>query len=118
MRVTVREDDKCDPLWPNDDYTGQWIIEWPSGALKYECYYIGGMPHGKCVSLWENGQIAQKGEYCNGSPIGTWEDFYEDGVKFKETLYEDSSNFIEKWLDSTGKIIKTTTFKNGLEVTN
>jgi antitoxin component YwqK of YwqJK toxin-antitoxin module len=116
MKVTVREDDEDYPLWPNDDFTGEWIVEWPSGALKFTGYYLNGLSHGVSRSYWENGKIAQSGESFEGKPIGIWEDFFEDGYKFKETIYEDSTNFIEKRFNTDGSISATKVFKNGIEI--
>jgi antitoxin component YwqK of YwqJK toxin-antitoxin module len=118
MRVTVREDEECDPLWPNEDYTGEWIIEWPSGALKYTGYYLNGQPHGPIRSYWENGQIAQTEESVEGRSIGLWEDFSEDGHKFKQTFYETSSRFVEKWLERDGSVSSTQVFRDRVEITD
>lgn len=115
MRVIVQEDETCEPLWPNNDFTGEWIIEWSSGTLKYKCHYLEGSPYGKCVSFWKNAKIAQEGEYCNGTPIGVWVDYDENGLRFKETVYKSSTDFIEKWIDSSGEVVKTIIFQNGLE---
>lgn len=119
MRVTVREDEECDPLWPNEDYTGEWIIEWPSGALKYTGYYLNGQPHGLIQCYWENGQIAQTGENVEGRYVGLWEDFFDDGHKFKQTFYEDgSSDYVVKWLAPDGSVSSTKVVRDGIEVTD
>jgi antitoxin component YwqK of YwqJK toxin-antitoxin module len=117
MRVTVREDEESDPIWPGEDYTGEWVIEWPSGALKFTGFYVNGQPHGPSRSYWENGQIAQTGENAEGQCIGLWEDFLEDGQKFKQTLYEDASSFIVKWLSKDGSVSETQVFKDRVEIT-
>jgi len=118
MKVTVREDGENDPIWPNEDYTGEWIIEWPSGALKFRGYYLRGMLYGASWSYWENGQIAQQGQSFDGQSIGVWEDFLENGTKFKETTYEDSSNFVERWLNNDGSVYQTKIFKDGFQITD
>ncbi len=118
MRVTVREDEESDPLWPNDDYTAEWIIEWPSGALKYTATYIDGKEHGEVLCYWENGRFAQIGERVEGKCVGLWEDFYPDGTKFKQTYYDGSSNFTVKWLKPDGSVSEIQVFKDGIEITN
>lgn len=116
MKIVIRETEESDPIWPDKDYTGEWVVEWPSGALKFTGNFLHGLSHGKSWAYWENGQLAQSGESFKGEPIGVWEDFFEDGHKFKETIYENSSNFIEKRFDADGSISSAKAFKNGVEI--
>lgn len=116
MKVTVREDGESDPLWPPEDFSGEWILEWPSGALKYTCFYVDGCSEGLTQSYWENGQVAQTGLSSGGQPIGVWEDFHADGRKFKETIYENDSDFTVTWFNIDGSIRKVTIFKDGIEI--
>jgi antitoxin component YwqK of YwqJK toxin-antitoxin module len=116
MRKIVRELDESVPIYPDEDYTGEWIVEWPSGALKFTGNFLNGLAHGKSFAYWENGQIAQTGMSYKGEPIGVWEDFFENGHKFKETIYENSSNFEERRFNSDGSISDTVIFKDGMEM--
>lgn len=111
----MHEDQEGNTLWPQDDFSGEWEILWPSGILKFTGSYFEGNPHGDYLCYWENGVLAQKGKYEHGQCIGIWEDFHENGSKYKETHYKDSSNFIEKWMSEDGSVYDIKTFGNGLK---
>ena len=111
---TIRHESEADDTpWPDDGFTGEWIVEWPNGQVKVKSRFIDGKADGDYLCYWANGNFAQKGINKNGICIGLWEDFWEDGMKVKETYYEDPNNFTERWLDQQGKVERVNTFRNG-----
>jgi antitoxin component YwqK of YwqJK toxin-antitoxin module len=115
MPIIRQESEDDDTPWPDDDFTGEWIVEWPNGHTKVKSRFIDGKQDGEYLCCWANGNFAQKGTNRNGVCIGLWEDFWEDGTKFKETCYEDPGNFTERWLGEQGKVERIRTFRNHIE---
>jgi antitoxin component YwqK of YwqJK toxin-antitoxin module len=115
MSTICQESEDDDTPWPEDGFTGEWIVEWPNGQIKFRSRFIDGKEEGEYLCYWANGNFAQKGTNRSGVCKGLWEDFWEDGMKFKETYYEDSKNFTERWLDQQGNVERIKTFRNGIE---
>lgn len=46
MAVHRLESDDDDPEWPPDDFTGEWIVEWPNGQVCVRSAYVQGKPEG------------------------------------------------------------------------
>ncbi|NOX98714.1 MAG: hypothetical protein GXP30_03115 [Verrucomicrobia bacterium] len=115
MPTFRQESEEDDVPWPDDDFTGEWIVEWPNGQIKFKSRYIDGDEEGEYRCYWANGKFAQKGVNKNGVCKGLWEDFWEDGRKFKETYYDNSDNFTVRWLDEQGNVERIQVFRNRLE---
>lgn len=109
-------DDGEHEIWPPADYTGEWSFYWPNGAIKYKAIYLGGEPEGEVICYWDNGQIAQRGVSDCGMCVGIWEDFWEDGTKFKETEYRDNHNFQVRWYGCDGELTRIEEFENRIKV--
>jgi antitoxin component YwqK of YwqJK toxin-antitoxin module len=113
---TIRQESEDDDTpWPEDGFTGEWIVEWPNRQIKFSSQFIDGKEDGEYLCYWANGTIAQKGTNRSGVCKGLWEDFWEDGMKFKETYYEGAGNFTVRWLDQQGDVERIQTFRNGIE---
>mgnify|MGYP001588850461 CR=1 FL=1 len=110
----LSEDD--DMIWPPDDFTGEWVVEWPNGQIKFRSLYLKGKEEGDYLCYWSNGNLAQKGYNEDGICKGIWSDFMEDGTKLKETHYKDSKNFEVHWLDLDGHVEEIQFFEDGVEV--
>ena len=106
--TTVRQKNQDDDMpWPPDNFTGEWIVEWPNGAIKFRSLYLGGKAEGKYECFWDNGNLAQIGYSEDDVCVGIWSDFWEDGTKFKETHYFGKRTFKTVWLDPDGVITET-----------
>lgn len=92
-----------------------WLSEWPNGQLKFQGCYINGEPDGERICYWENGQIAQKGKCENGSCIGIWKDYREDGSLMLECDYHGGGDFTKQWFDSEGIPTETQIYKVDIE---
>lgn len=100
------EDD--DPEWPPDDFTGEWIVEWPNGQICVRSVYLRGKPEGDWLCGWPNGQVAQRGRNSNGQAIGTWVDYREDGTKLKEVDYRGPRTFQTRFYWPNGALKSVT----------
>lgn len=102
-------------VWPPEDFTGEWIVEWPNGQVKFRSLYLGGKEEGDYLCYWSNGNRAQQGYCSDGKCVGIWSDFREDGTKFKETEYYSPGNFDVRWLTPDGRVEKTEVVRVGTE---
>lgn len=93
-----------DMVWPPDDFTGVWIVEWPNGQLKFRGFYLKGKAEGDCDCFWSNGNLAQEGQRQDGECVGTWVDYLLDGTKSKETEYFSPGNFDVRWFTPNGQV--------------
>jgi hypothetical protein len=93
MTVTRQETDEDDMPWPPDDFTGEWVVEWTNGEVKFRCLYLGGKAEGKYECYWPNGTPAQLGYMEDGKAKGVWSDYWQNGVLFKETEYFGGDTF-------------------------
>ncbi len=116
MPIIRQKSEDDDTPWPEDGFTGEWIVEWPNGQMKFFSCYVDGNQDGDHLCYWANGNLAQKGVNHNGACVGLWEDYWEDGRKFKETYYEGSRNFTERWLDKNGEVDRIQIFRNGIKL--
>src|SRR5436309_8991464 len=94
-------------IWPPDDFTGEWVVEWPNGVVKFRSLYLGGKEEGDYQCYWSNGKPAQLGYSSNGVCVGVWTDFLEDGTKLKETHYFNNRTFKIMWFGADGSITDT-----------
>lgn len=116
MPTIRQETEDEDVVWPPDDFSGEWIIEWPNGQVKYRALYLQGKCEGDCICYWANGNLAQDGRCLDGECVGLWCDYWEDGTKFKETEYHSKGNFDVRWLDSDGSLLETQEWRGGTKV--
>ena len=107
MPVIRHKNEDDDMIWPPDDFTGEWIVEWPNGALKFRSLYLGGKAEGDYLCYWSNGKPAQVGYSSNGMCVGVWTDYFEDGTKDKETHYINNRTFETLWFDADGSIYES-----------
>ena len=99
-----------------DDFNGLWEVYWPNKQLKFRANYVNGQEHGEVTCWWENGVVAQTGLSEHGVCKGVWADYWESGIKFKETEYQDGDNFVVRWFSPDGKITDIDLWKDGEEL--
>ena len=87
------------------------------GKLIAEYVYKNGDLDGPQIAYYGNGTTKQIEEfYVKGKHLGDYKEFYENGnIKLQGQYVNDLKD--GKWVenDETGKLIKTTTFKAGVE---
>lgn len=115
MPVHRQHSDDDDMVWPPDDFTGEWVVEWPNGQVKFRSLYLKGKEEGDWFCYWSNGNVAQQGYNSDGECVGTWTDYWENGVKFKETEFYAPGNFDVRWLTPEGHVEKIQVFRDGCE---
>lgn len=79
MAIYRLKDELEDSPWPGENFTGEWIVEWPNGVTKFRAQYVQGKPDGDYLCFWPNGRLAQKGRMCQGESVGRWTDYHQDG---------------------------------------
>jgi len=104
MPIHRQQTDDDDMTWPADDFTGEWVVQWPNGQVKFRSLYLKGKEEGDYLCYWSNGNLAQKGDSQDGECIGIWSDYFEDGTKFKETEYFSPGNYDVRWLTVDGQV--------------
>ena len=107
MPVVRQRTDDEDMIWPPDGFTGEWVVEWPNGTVKFRSLYLGGKEEGDYRCYWSNGKPAQLGNSSDGVCVGVWTDFLEDGTRVKETHYINNRTFKVLRFDAHGAISAT-----------
>ena len=59
-----------------------------NGNLESKVYFEGDQQWGEYIGYWKNGNIARRGNYRNGSHVGIWEYFAEDGTFQTQTDFD------------------------------
>ena len=59
-----------------------------SGNKKSKCDFRDTIQHGRFTYWFENGVISFEGNYVNGTKGGIVLEYFEDGTKYSESLYE------------------------------
>ena len=79
-----------DSPWPDDRFTGEWVVEWPNGQLKFRAHYLDGKANGDYRCFSEEGRVVQEGRMCRGECVGRWVDYHHDtGSILAERVYLD-----------------------------
>lgn len=115
MPIHRQKSDTDDMIWPPDNFSGEWIVEWPNGQIKFRSLYLEGKQEGEHLCYWTNGNLAQKGQNLADQCIGIWSDYWEDGIRFKETEYYSKNNFDVRWLTESGHVREIEVFRDGQE---
>ena len=115
MPTYRNESDDEDMVWPPADFSGEWVVEWPNGRMKFRSLYLDGKQEGDHLCYWSNGNLAQKGKNLDGQCIGVWSDYWEDGTRFKETDYHSPGNFDIRWLTENGQVRQIEIVRDGQE---
>lgn len=115
MPIIRHQTNDDDMAWPPDDFSGEWIVEWPNGQTKYRGLYLNGKREGACLCFWANGNLAQDGRCLDDECIGVWSDYRENGTKFKETEYYSENNFDVRWIEPDGSIREIQEWRAGKE---
>ena len=111
----IRVEDPREMPFPDESFTGNWVVEWPNGQMKYEGHFRCGVHEGIHRCGWENGRIAQIGAYEAGVAVGIWTDFHPSGVRYKACHYFAEGSVDVMWLDADGKVLRTEKYRNGKE---
>ena len=115
MPIHRQQSEDDDMVWPPDDFTGEWIVEWPNGQVKFRSLYLKGKEEGDYLCYWSNGKIAQRGYNLDGECVGVWSDFWEDGTKYQETEYYSPGNFDVRRFTPDGRVEQTEVVRAGME---
>jgi antitoxin component YwqK of YwqJK toxin-antitoxin module len=115
MPIHRQETDDEDMVWPPDDFSGEWVVEWPNGQIKFRSLYLDGKEEGTHLCYWSNGNLAQRGKNLAGECIGIWSDYWEDGTRYRETLYYSPGNFDVRWLTDSGQVKEIEVVRDGQE---
>ena len=83
--------------------------------LKSETNIVKGMPHGKYVEYYKNGNVSRKGLFYNGKEDSTWYFYYENkGLKATENYKRGKKNGHNRYYFKTGELAQETIFKDNL----
>ncbi len=93
--------------------TGLWKEYHNNGKLKSTYNYINGDLDGDFKEFYYNGQPMTVATYVNGKIEGKYQDFDIDGKVFSESIYEKGRLRDLKFFDKEGKIISSSTSRNG-----
>jgi hypothetical protein len=115
MPIHRQQTDDDEMEWPPDDFTGEWVVEWPNGQVKFRSLYLKGKEEGEWFCYWSNGNVAQQGYNSDGKCVGVWSDYGEDGVRFKETEFYSPDDFDVRWLTVDGQVREIQIFRDGCE---
>lgn len=67
-----------------------------NGSVSSKDYRVDGKTvDGNYVSLFDNGNVYQKGAYKNGYQIGNWYTYTREGQPFKIYIYDQKGNLIK-----------------------
>jgi antitoxin component YwqK of YwqJK toxin-antitoxin module len=82
---------------------GIWTEYYPTGKRKLECNYDSlGISYGMYTTWYENGQVDSTGPSLYFSKSGTWNYYYENGIKKRVEIFEDEIAGTEKyWFERT-----------------
>src|SRR6476469_3406727 len=73
--------------------------------LKSESNIVKGMPHGRHVEYYKNGNISRRGSFYNGKEDSTWYFFYEDKTpKAVENYFRGKKQGHNKYFFKNGSI--------------
>ena len=101
-----------DMPWPPKDFTGEWVVNWPNGMLKFRSLFLEGKPEGEYLCRWENGELAQIGKSEDGKSVGLWLDYRKDGTKLKENEIFAYGTFQVRHFDKNGRLSKIEDWKD------
>jgi hypothetical protein len=111
---------KINPLLimpPDSTYTGEYIDKYPGGIIKYSGFFRFGKRHGQWVSFYPNGTPWSEQSYNKGLKEGVNIAYHENSkIYFKGFWKADKRDSIWAFYDSTGKLIRTTMFREDKEI--
>ena len=83
--------------------------------LKSESNIVKGMPHGRHVEYYKNGNVSRKGSFYNGKEDSTWYFYYENKVlKAIENYNRGKKNGHNYYYSKTGELAQETVFNQNL----
>lgn len=85
--------------------TGLVYERYPSGKLNYYAFYRDGIPNGKRVRFYENGNVKSVCVMDTGTIDGEFTEWYEDGKVKREEYCKYGLVLREKVFDENGNII-------------
>ena len=83
--------------------------------LKSESNVVKGMPHGRYIEYYKNGNISRKGSFYNGKEDSTWYIYYENKVlKASEMYNRGKKNGHNHYYFKSGVLSQETVFNQNL----
>ena len=92
-------------VWPDDAFTGEWIVEWPNGRVKFRSLYLKGREEGDYLCYWPNGKLAQKG-YSQDRRVrpGFGQIIWRTGRSLRRQRICLRGNYDVRWLTVDGQV--------------
>jgi hypothetical protein len=112
----IIDHDDNEPLLPPAGFSGEWVVHWPNRRVKFRGHYLNGVRQGEQTCYWKNGRVAQTGRAENGDCVGLWIDYHASGRKMKETDYQRTDDFVIRYFNPDGNLIRTESFVKGERV--
>jgi hypothetical protein len=112
-RTRIIDHDEGAPLSPPAGFSGEWVVHWPNRRVKFRGHYVNGVRQGEQTCYWKNGRVAQTGRAENGDCVCLWIDYHTSGLRMKETDYSGADDFVIRYFDPDGNVIRTESHVNG-----
>lgn len=93
--------------------TGTWKEYYNNGKQKSVYGYALNEMDGDYKEYWDNGNLMTQATYVKGKIDGKWEDYDTDGKLYSESVYEKGRLRDLKFYDKSGKVISSSTSRNG-----
>ncbi|MES2515085.1 MAG: hypothetical protein V4580_13120, partial [Bacteroidota bacterium] len=83
--------------------------------IKSESNIVKGMPHGRHIEYYKNGNISRKGSFYNGKEDSTWYIYYENKIlKATESYFRGKKNGYNRYYFKSGILSQETVFNQNL----
>lgn len=119
-QTNINELEKVSGVWmkkgTKTPFTGTFIEYFPSGKKMGTCELKDGLPHGRRIIYFENGNMSQDKLFVNGVYDGKNVEYFENGTVKQEGLMKaGKSDGSWKMYYPTGMLQAILTFENGVE---
>ena len=97
----------------NSKRLGNWKEYYRNGKLKSTYSYTDGKLDGEYKEYHNNGKLITAATYVNGKLEGSYQNYDSDGKLYSESMYEKDRLRDLKFYDKEGKVISSSTSRNG-----
>lgn len=104
---------KTTGFYAGDKKTGTWKSYFIDDKMQQVESYIGGELVGELLSYYPNGKMESKSFYKKGEIDGLKQDFDDDGIIYRETIFENDRLRDMKFFDKKGNVISSVTSRRG-----
>jgi antitoxin component YwqK of YwqJK toxin-antitoxin module len=70
-----------------------------NGKIIHKAFYVEGKPHGIVTYFYPNGEVKSIGKCDNGTRVGIWNFYFENGNIESEITYDPTLPEPKKWID-------------------